>query len=219
METGAGVSDTLLESWQFQAKACRDVYVMPDGCRDLIYVQSGSQKPRWFISQLDDVAGKVDMTKGDIYYGFRLKPGVLVDVPAILSGVDGLEPDRQQVFDTIEQFTHGQQRLSEILTSLGSDKAGVAHTAHEFGVSVRTLQRSVVSLTGKTPVFWQQLARIRRAARQIGQGNELSQVAYDTGFADQAHMTRQFVRWFQQSPVEWRGSIKNEDTVLGSGYF
>jgi AraC-like DNA-binding protein len=74
-----------------------------------------------------------------------------------------------------------------------SDTPGVAAVANILGVTTRTLRREIVAWTGLPPKL---LARIFRfqAALELVRGGEdrLADVAAAIGYADQAHMAREF---------------------------
>ena len=78
----------------------------------------------------------------------------------------------------------------------------VKQISTQLGVSTRTLQRLVLSKTKRTPGYWLQLARIRKAARSLSQSVCLVDVAENYGFSDQSHMNREFQRWFGLTPVQ-----------------
>jgi AraC-like DNA-binding protein len=77
----------------------------------------------------------------------------------------------------------------------------VTEVAAELGISVRSLHRDVVHWTGFPPKALARLLRFRRALRRLR--NEpsrlLTALAHEAGYADQAHMTREF-RMFAGTP-------------------
>ncbi|MEM1272280.1 MAG: helix-turn-helix transcriptional regulator [Pseudomonadota bacterium] len=80
--------------------------------------------------------------------------------------------------------------------------ADLCEIAH---MSESAFLRAIKSATGRTP---HELVRSRRldAARRLLQLGELSisQIASETGFSDQAHLSRSFKQAFGQSPRQWR---------------
>jgi AraC-like DNA-binding protein len=80
------------------------------------------------------------------------------------------------------------------LRSLGPGEERVAAVARGLGVTTRTLHRELVAWTGLSPVllartfrFQAALARLRRES-----GGPLAALAAEAGYADQAHMAREF---------------------------
>ena len=71
---------------------------------------------------------------------------------------------------------------------------------------VRTgLTRAFGALYGTSPAAYRLEALARHAWRRIvSTGDSLADIACDTGFADQPHMTRAVVRLTGHTPGEWR---------------
>jgi transcriptional regulator GlxA family with amidase domain len=65
----------------------------------------------------------------------------------------------------------------------------LAEIASNCGVSERTLTRKFTEATGVTPLRYQQLLRLERAAHLIGHGATVEAAARTVGFAD-ARMLR-----------------------------
>lgn len=82
--------------------------------------------------------------------------------------------------------------------------ASPERVARDLGVSARTLQRRFVQSGLPSPEFWRLLARARRAAGLLATAAPLAGIACDCGYSDQAHMTRDFARWFGTSPAQLR---------------
>ena len=72
--------------------------------------------------------------------------------------------------------------------------------ARETGLSRFQVLRGFARVTGLTPHAYQVQRRVALARRLIAQGQPLAEVAAACGFADQSHMTRQFVRKYGVSP-------------------
>ena len=76
----------------------------------------------------------------------------------------------------------------------------LAELSREAGLSRFQLVRSFARLTGLTPHAYLLQRRIQRARQLIAAGVPLAEAAIASGFADQSHMTRCFVRSFGFSP-------------------
>jgi AraC-like DNA-binding protein len=72
--------------------------------------------------------------------------------------------------------------------------------AQEAGLSRYQFLRSFARATGMTPHAYLMQRRIHRARQLIGRGMRLADAAADSGFSDQSHMTRLFVRSFGVPP-------------------
>lgn len=81
--------------------------------------------------------------------------------------------------------------LADALVSIGQPKlAGKMNQGREL--SQRQIERLFKLWLGMTPKYYQRIVRIQKAVRLIQQGRSLVDVAFDAGFSDQAHMTREF---------------------------
>lgn len=76
----------------------------------------------------------------------------------------------------------------------------LAQLAAEAGLSRYQLVRQFARATGLTPHAYLLQQRLQQARRLIGTGAPLAEVAAASGFADQSHLTRMFVRSFGVTP-------------------
>lgn len=84
----------------------------------------------------------------------------------------------------------------------------LAELAEEAGTSRFQLLRRFAAVHGCTPHGWLQQQRTERARGLIRQGTPLAEAATATGFADQSHMTRAFVRQFGFTPGAWQRAAR-----------
>ena len=68
-------------------------------------------------------------------------------------------------------------------------------------VTTRTEQRRVLQITGLTRGAIYQIERARRATHLLKQGTPILDVVNETGYYDQAHLTRSLQRFIGQSPA------------------
>lgn len=89
----------------------------------------------------------------------------------------------------------------------------VADLADRLGVSSRTLQRAVRRCTGFTPAEVIRRRRLHEATDRLVRepAADLAAVAQDTGFADQAHMTRAFRSTLAETPHRFRPTAHTQD--------
>jgi AraC-like DNA-binding protein len=80
----------------------------------------------------------------------------------------------------------------------------LAQLAELAGASRFQVLRRFQQVYGLPPHAWLQQQRAERARSLIRAGVPLAQAAGDSGFADQSHMTRVFVRHFGFTPGAWR---------------
>ncbi|WPZ34003.1 AraC family transcriptional regulator [Thalassobaculum sp. OXR-137] len=79
----------------------------------------------------------------------------------------------------------------------------VEELASLAGMSRSRFTRRFKELAGMPPHQWVMGTRIKQAQRLLSEGAMLSQVAHDTGFADQAHFSRCFRHATGMSPGRW----------------
>ncbi|WP_162060407.1 AraC family transcriptional regulator [Undibacterium sp. KW1] len=91
---------------------------------------------------------------------------------------------------------HARSRIDDDPTSILS----LQDLAQQSGLSRFQLLRAFAKATGMTPHAYILQRRLHHARRLIAAGMPLVQVAMDSGFADQSHLTRLFVRNFGISP-------------------
>lgn len=211
------MNDPLLETWEYKATTTSTTVVVPDGCRDLIGRLSRGQPPTWFVTSVDASARTASTQAGDSLVGFRLKPGTSIDTRQLLRTVDAFAHDIDVVATIIRETCSLSSNVKSAMASLASSRT-VKEAAKQSGVAQRTLQRLLLRETGQPPQFWLQLARVRRAARDIANAKSLADLAFDHGFSDQAHMTRQFRRWFAVTPTQFATDVDLQSSLRQSGY-
>lgn len=69
-------------------------------------------------------------------------------------------------------------------------------------VSSRTVRRRFLQATGLTPTTIHQIERANTAAALLGEGIPILDVVYQTGYADQPHLTRSLRRFTGQTPAQ-----------------
>lgn len=95
------------------------------------------------------------------------------------------------------------QALCRALQSDDSASGDLAALAHRSGLSREHLHRLFRKTIGLTPQEYARLARVARAKRLLLQGAALSDAAHQCGFADQAHFSRWFKRYFGVTPATY----------------
>lgn len=100
------------------------------------------------------------------------------------------------------------QRAKELVEKhFNNSTYGVAHFCREIGMSQPQLYRKLQALTGLSPNHFIRSIRLQKA-RQLLQDSQLSisQIAYETGFADPSYFARSFSKTYGFSPSEYRKS-------------
>lgn len=195
-----------LVQWHAQSAQPGQTLVLPDGCHDLILHIPQADHPRWLAVDLMDRAHWVHSQGGEAFVGFRLKPWVRVDKAAIVAALQSrADPDPAEAMALLGCAMQLDHRLAEVLSAL-TQTSNLRGACRALGVAERSLQRLVSGSTGRTPGYWRSLARLRRAARSLRGQTVLpwAELAAQHGYADQAHLCREFRRWFGCTPMQFR---------------
>ncbi len=196
------MSNPVLSVWEHKSATTSSAKIIPDGCRDLVYWISPGERPRWTITTLDDQPYNTQIETGAYLRGYRLHPGTLINTDDLLKSVHSLDCNAKGIDDRINSFCTISPAISEAMACIGTPNIKtIGHAAKTLGVTMRTLQRLLKLPTGRTPAGWLSLSRARRAARLAPVALNLAEIAYDCGYADQPHMTRELNRWFGTSPA------------------
>lgn len=106
-----------------------------------------------------------------------------------------LEPDRRQLADLVERMIGDRsiQRVSPL--------------ARELGISERTLQRRFEDVVGWTPNQVIRRRRVHDALARLDQDEppDLASLAFELGYCDQAHFSRDFKRMTAMTPSAYLG--------------
>jgi len=211
-------SASALVEWNFYSTESTHSLVIPDGCRDIIVKEDPESTRTCFISDLSSCSFSVASSPGECMRGLRLQPGVQVDKSRLNSWVATRGTDGIFHLDQLDEFCYRSANLTEALDCLASDVSTVNCAAKQLGISVRSLQRVVKIETGVTPVFWFGLARARKTAKALFVDRDLSNVAFESGYSDQAHMSREMKRWFNLTPVQIRLNKDMHTLLAEPGY-
>ncbi|MEB3367967.1 helix-turn-helix transcriptional regulator [Saccharopolyspora mangrovi] len=202
--------------------------VVPDACVDLIWragrVEAVGPDTRAWVSELD---------AGQPIFGIRAAPGMarsLLGVPAgevrdlrldaaelwgaemrDLGEAIGERPELAPVM--LEDFA--RRRLTEwapdpavaaAVSALDvAQPPSISALAHRIGVSERQLRRRIGDAVGYGPQTLVGVLRFQRTARSGGR-EPLADLAHRCGYADQAHLTREFRKLAGTTPKRYFAS-------------
>ena len=182
--------------------------VIPDACSDVIW-QRGEGTT---VVGPDTAAKLVGLAPGDVLVGMRFLPGAgggALGVP--LDELRDLRVDVAEVdraFDVDGEMEPGEVvarltsaalgRQPDPLVAVAAHKVGrqdVGAVARELGVSERQLRRRFHAAAGYGPKTLARVLRFCRFVEAIDAGRaDLAAIAFDAGYADQAHLTRETTR-------------------------
>jgi AraC-like DNA-binding protein len=113
-----------------------------------------------------------------------------------------------------QQPDHGEKRFPSAIfrarALIDDDPAAsvtLSDLAGESGLSRFQVVRSFARVTGMTPHAYLLQRRIHLARQLIAGGQSLAEAALASGFADQSHMTRIFVRAYGVSPGAYAAAV------------
>jgi AraC-like DNA-binding protein len=199
--------------WVRVGDAEHDSYarIVPDGCMDLLW----SERAGLVAVGANTTAFVAPLMPGDSVLGVRLHPGAApplfgVQAPELLDGrapaaalwgAEGARleqamhaaPDVRERARLLVGFLSTRAERSaapEPLVRAAAARLGwaqVSEIADELAVSERHLRRLVTAEVGYGPKRLGRVLRLRRALVRVRAGLELAEIAFDSGYADQAH--------------------------------
>ncbi|WP_308813247.1 helix-turn-helix domain-containing protein, partial [Enterovibrio norvegicus] len=213
----------VIDVWHAAPMHAGTVFVVPDGCRDVIVTGNNFGVVDVHVSPLFHTTLAIDIQPHQQLMGYRLQAGTVLDEDALLAA---LAADEHDVEGKIATFASSNGNLTEALSCMSQRLGSVASIAAELGVSERTLQRHVQQHSGKSPLFWLRLARIRQSALALVTGNSLDNtprlsvcdIAFEFGFSDQAHFCREIKHWFGVTPEQLKTRQDLIDQLYQAGY-
>ena len=203
------------------------VLVLPDGCTDLIWERGRGA----FIAGPDTGPAPTALPPGTTMIGIRFRPGAggpLLGLPlcelrdqrvefgAIKRGparrLPGtLEPAAAEpllLAVTADLSLEGEADAAVMHAArlLRDPRARTDQVASALSLSSRQLRRRWQAAIGYSPKTFQQVLRFRRFVSRLDAASspgalDLATVAFETGYADQAHLTRECARFAGVSPT------------------
>jgi AraC-like DNA-binding protein len=101
----------------------------------------------------------------------------------------------------------GLLRVRDLLAAEYAREIGADELAAAAGTSRFALYRAFVARYGMSPGDYQRQLRLRAARTLLAGGTSPAAAAAETGFADQAHLTRWFGRCYGITPARYRAAV------------
>lgn len=205
---------------------------LPDGCIEVIARECGQShwlrdQPRNFVVGLIDRPAQLQFSAGASFTGLRLWPWAwtwLSGAPLVLRNdwqplaEADLSADARGVlsrpwagsWEALESLLGKSidARDRQIATAALCNEQ-TAQMAREAGISARSCQRWFVRCAGITPRSFRRLRRFEQGLRALeGSSASLAEHAQRAGFADQAHMAREFRRYAEQPAHDLRKRLR-----------
>jgi len=198
---------------------------VPDGCVELIRRECGrsiwrSEQPEIFATGLATVTAKLKLGAGARFTGIKLWPWswhVLGGAPCPTFADDWITVENPRLTALVSGSPiEIAERLSEAFCGkdVGLGRAmlagnTVAEIAARAGISLRQLQRRCERDLGMSPRRYLCLLRFREAMQSIQVHDDpLAATAAEHGYADQAHMAREFRDFAGMPPSKARVRAK-----------
>jgi len=203
----------------------RTALVLPDGCTDLIWEQGRGA----FVAGPDTGPVPTPITAGTVIVGVRFRPsagGPALGVPLSelrdqrveLADLRPAEARRlsaaldpaaalARALDVTAALVDGgapDPAVTWVTRLLRDPRARTGDVAAEVGLSLRQLRRRCHAAVGYGPKTLQRVLRFRRFVSCIDARPEvldLAALAAETGYADQAHLTRECTRFSGLTPA------------------
>lgn len=187
-----------------------DYEAAPDGCIELIRRHAGqsiwrSPQPPLFATGLNTEPVKLQLGAGARFTGIKLWPWAWHALGGpdctnffdrwVEIGEDSplakLLPEKADSVPTLIEAAFGQLPWPALAEVLGA--GGVAEIGARLGLNPRALQRLFAREIGLPPRQYLRFVRLRDAMLEVqASGETLADTAAAQGFADQAHMAREF---------------------------
>jgi hypothetical protein len=184
----------------------------PDGCWDLVVLKQDGRTNVLLTGQTTQ-AVPLPFTPGDEIMTISFKASVFLSFIPAATMLDRaiLLPNTRRSFQLasdvfeIPTFENAEGFVQSLMKKeqIGQDDAvEEALRNHPPAYSLRSLQRRFLRATGMTQNYFRQIQRARQAATLLQNGVPATRVAFETGYADQPHMSRSLKRILGRTPTE-----------------
>ncbi len=177
----------------------------------------------WVVIQPGDLYWGVRLLPGAVEPLFGIQAGVVRNqiqplanfLPELAQGIleklSGVEAERA-AFDVLEgellELAAGAPRIDPVVREASAEllrtdgNAKIAGIASRVGMSERQFRRRFCAAVGLTPKQFSRALRVRSACIRLalaGSAHQLAAIAQEVGYADQAHLSRDFAAIFGSS--------------------
>jgi AraC-like DNA-binding protein len=163
--------------WERTENRSGGVRILPDGCIDVVFSPSSGLR----LIGANTVAFIADVEPGEPVIGGRRLQELLYESTDRVVTLRGWLTERARHAGAPDPLV-----VATVAGIVGTDHR-VAPLADSLGVSERALRRRVTAAVGYGPKRLARVLRLRRALAMAGDGSPLVDVAYEAGYADQAH--------------------------------
>ncbi|WEK62563.1 MAG: helix-turn-helix domain-containing protein [Candidatus Microbacterium colombiense] len=167
-------------------------------------------RPAGVAALIDDPAALVDSAR------VMDEPRLAADVSSAMTSGDGHRERAVDAFsrwigERAEPIDDAARQANALVDVLGGEGAALTSTeaATRLAMSVRTLQRMAHRYVGVSPAAMIRRRRLQEAAQQLRDdpGTDLAALAAELGYADHAHLTRDFQAVLGVAPRSYRSDF------------
>lgn len=173
-----------------------------DRPRDLPFFQSGTLADNALARQLRALHIRLE----DAATSTLEQEASLLHVLAQLIGRHADEPLAEP---RVGQETRAVTQVKRYLEHHYAENVSLADLAQLTGLSQYYLVRVFHGSVGVPPQAYLRQIRIRHAKAQLAEGKTIAEVALETGFVDQSHLTRWMGRLWGFTPGQYRKSVQD----------
>lgn len=123
----------------------------------------------------------------------------------------------EQVLEVMKSVVFKPDPLARDIRKVGETEETVSAIAAAAGLSERQFRRRFIDLVGLTPKEFARIRRLRRSAMKLLDASfGWADIAAETGYADQAHLSRDYARMLGVTPtsfVERLARIRHGDIL------
>ena len=125
-----------------------------------------------------------------------------------------IEPSSIEITSLDEQFL--QKAISEVEKNIAVSDFTVEELSRKMGMSRTLLYKKILALTGKSPVEFIRVLRLKRAALLLQKSQlNVSEIIFRVGFKDPKYFRKHFLKEFGVLPSKFSGEEgKNDPSVL-----
>jgi AraC-like DNA-binding protein len=201
--------------WRIDRVTDGEHVILPDAATDIV-IRDGEA----IAAGVDTAPSTVPAHAGSTILGIRLRPGAVPDVLGVaadelknlrvpladLWGADGRALAEDPLGVLIRRLRGAGPADAAAATAAGLIERGtpLRRAADAVELSERQLRRRFTIAVGYGPKTFARIVRFQRALARIRSGDELAAAAAATGYADQAHMTREVGEFTGRTPTGLR---------------
>jgi len=141
----------------------------------------------------------------------------LFDCEGTCIGIAGFRRPLNPTPTTARSERPGIEAAVRIIAENYAESIEMSQLAEHAGLSHSQFNRRFLAIYRMSPSTYLQRVRVHEACRRLTNGEQsVSEIALETGFYDQAHLTRTFKKFLQVTPTEFRrinyfGCLKSEN--------